>query len=110
MTANVLFPGSVMPGSGAAIVLPLTALHRENEKPGVWVVDPKTSRVSLKPVTIGQYRENGVVIEAGLAAGDIVVTAGVNRLVAGQTVRALPAPASTSRQTAQSAGAAKVPR
>jgi hypothetical protein len=43
--------------------------------------------VSLRPVEIGPYREDGVVIRAGLNVGDLVVTAGVHKLTAGQTVR-----------------------
>ena len=78
-------------------MLPLTALYRKDDKAAVWIVDPKSGVVTLKPVTVGQYRESGVEILQGVAAGDTVVTAGVNKLVAGQVVRPLtpqpPAPA-----------------
>jgi len=106
MTANVLFPGEAKAGTRETILLPLTALYRpagqsvqggQADKPSVWVVDPKTGQVALKPVTVAQYRENGAEISAGLALGETVVTAGVNKLVAGQVVRPLtsqtPAPA-----------------
>ena len=36
---------------------------------------------------IGQFREDGVTIVEGLKAGDVVVTAGVHKLRAGQSVR-----------------------
>ncbi|HUL57133.1 MAG TPA: efflux transporter periplasmic adaptor subunit, partial [Usitatibacter sp.] len=53
----------------------------------VWIVDPATSRVKLRPVNVGQYREDGVTITSGLNAGDVVVTAGVHKLRADQPVR-----------------------
>jgi membrane fusion protein, multidrug efflux system len=50
-------------------------------------VDPKSSRVALRQVAVGQYREDGVTITSGLAAGDVVVTAGVHKLRPNQLVR-----------------------
>ena len=41
----------------------------------------------LRPVTVGQFREDGVTVTRGLAAGDIVVTAGVHKLKSDQVVR-----------------------
>jgi hypothetical protein len=43
--------------------------------------------VSLRPVEIAQYREDGVVIAAGLRAGEWVVATGANKLHEGQQVR-----------------------
>jgi RND family efflux transporter MFP subunit len=85
MSANVGFHGN---DKGAAILLPLTAITRDREKgePAVWVVDPATSKVGLRTVTIGQYREDGVSVLAGLNPGDLVVTAGVHKLLPGQQV------------------------
>ena len=68
-------------------MLPLTALTQIDGNPAVWVVDPRTSKVQLRPVTVGAYREDGVTVTAGLQAGEVVVTAGVHKLLAGQTVR-----------------------
>jgi RND family efflux transporter MFP subunit len=84
MTANVVVRGD---GIGNVAVLPLTALYQQDGKPAVWIYDPGTQKVSLHPVEIGPYREDGVVIRAGLNVGDLVVTAGVHKLTAGQTVR-----------------------
>ena len=93
MTANVLVSSNAAAATREAIVLPLTALYRKDDKAAVWIVDPKSGQVALKPVTVGNYRENGVEIQQGVSAGDVVVTAGVNKLVAGQVVRPLaPAP------------------
>jgi membrane fusion protein, multidrug efflux system len=85
MTANVLIGGA---GREAAL-LPLTAVYTDNGKPGVWVVDQRSGKVELRPVQLGQYREDGVTILDGLKNGEIVVTAGVQKLVPGQVVRPL---------------------
>jgi len=84
MTANVVLRGE---GIANVAVLPLTALYQRDGKPAVWIYDPATQKVSLRPIEIGPYREDGVVILSGLNVGDLVVTAGVHKLTAGQTVR-----------------------
>lgn len=68
------------------VVLPGGALFDKGGKPAVWVVD-KNSEVSLKPVTVVRYEIDRVVVGEGLSKGDIVVTAGVNRLHDRQKVR-----------------------
>ena len=85
MTANV---GLQRDGGAAAALLPLPSIyHSDDGKPAVWVYDPQTHQVGLRPVTIARYREDGVVIASGLAAGEWVVSAGVHKLRPGQTVR-----------------------
>ena len=84
MTANVAFNPSADSG---IVLLPLSALAGNDQKPAVWIVDPATSRVKLRAVIVGQYREDGVTITSGLNAGDIVVTAGVHKLRDDQPVR-----------------------
>jgi len=84
MTANVAL------GDGAAgqvITLPLTALTQADGKPAVWVFDPLTGKVNLRPVVVGAYREDGVVVRDGLRPGEIVVTVGVHKLLPDETVR-----------------------
>jgi len=84
MTANVMFN----PAADASLVLlPLSALARNRAEPAVWIVDPQSSQVKLRPVTVGQYREDGVTITSGLNPGEIVVTAGVHKLRKDQVVR-----------------------
>jgi multidrug efflux system membrane fusion protein len=84
MTANVVFN----PAADASLVLlPLSALARGGNDAAVWIVDPKTSQVKMRKVAIGQFREDGVTITSGLAAGDVVVTAGVHKLRSDQVVR-----------------------
>lgn len=74
------------------VLLPLTALLRDGEAASVWIVDPKTSRVAPRRVQVGQFREDGATILSGLAAGEIVVAAGVHKLRDGQAVRLPAAP------------------
>ena len=38
-------------------------------------------------MTVGQYREDGVVVTSGVANGDWIVAAGVHKLQPGQVVR-----------------------
>ncbi|KAA2284370.1 efflux RND transporter periplasmic adaptor subunit [Arenimonas fontis] len=66
--------------------VPLSALHRLDERPAVWVVDKASGAVSLRPVEIGAYGEEAVPVLAGLQAGDWVVAAGVHLLREGQRV------------------------
>jgi len=84
MTANVGLRGA---GRGGAVLIPAPALYRKDGAPAVWVYDPKARTVALRPVEIGQFREDGVVVAAGLADGEWIVAAGVNKLQPGQAVR-----------------------
>lgn len=84
MTAGVTVTDALDPEE---LIVPLTALYHQNTQTAVWVVDPKTSQVQLKPVQVQRYTEGGAVIGSGLAAGDTVVLKGVNELYAGQPVQ-----------------------
>ena len=87
MTANVLLDGS---GDTKVVTLPLSALDQSAGVPSVWVVDPETRKTAPRPVAIGAYREDGVTVRTGLSAGEVVVAAGVHKLVAGEVVRLAP--------------------
>ncbi len=71
------------------IVLPQSALLQEGETSNVWVVDPETSTVSRRTVTINSKGKNAVdvIIVSGLQAGERVAVAGVHSLKDGQRVR-----------------------
>ncbi len=86
MTANVLLGERA---GTEVITLPLTALTQVDGKAAVWVVDPQTNKVNLRPVAIGAYREDGVTVRDGLRPGEVVVTAGVHKLLPGETVRVM---------------------
>ena len=66
---------------------PLTALFQQGKEPALWVVDPKTGSLTLKPVKVASYREDAVLVASGVNEGDMVVTAGVHKLDAAQRVR-----------------------
>jgi len=71
----------------SGIEIPGSALVRSGAQPAVWVVDPKTETVSLRPIEVGGQDAGRVTIAAGLEPGDMVVTAGVQALHPGQRVR-----------------------
>lgn len=81
--------GRLKATTAPVVVLPGGALYDKTGKPAVWVYVADTSTVALKPVTVSRFETDRVVIANGLAKGEIVVTAGVNRLREGQKVRLL---------------------
>ncbi|MFL5267284.1 MAG: efflux RND transporter periplasmic adaptor subunit [Stellaceae bacterium] len=84
--ANVV--GSVVLDESRSVTLPGSALFQKDGKPAVWVVD-KDGSVQLKPITVQRYQGDSVIVGDGLAQGDVVVTAGVQKLLPGQKVRVL---------------------
>jgi RND family efflux transporter MFP subunit len=89
--------GRMEMGGGAVIAVPPSALTRADRQPAVWVVDPRSQQVALRPVEVLRFDPARVVIGQGLEAGDIVVTAGVQALRPGQAVRLLGAQAAPAR-------------
>lgn len=84
MTATVyLTPADSTPG----FVLPLSSLLRQSDRPAVWVVGREPGRPTLTPVEVREYRQESVVIAAGVKPGDLVVTAGVQKIDSGLVVR-----------------------
>ena len=68
--------------------LPADALFSDTtESPAVWVVDGATKVVTLRPVVVASFESRSVVVEDGLADGDLVVTSGASRLRPAQVVR-----------------------
>lgn len=66
-------------------VLPGAAIYQTNDNPSVWVV--RNNRAQLIPVQIAGYNDNNVIISGGLTKGDVVITAGIAKLVPDQEVR-----------------------
>lgn len=79
--------GRLKASTRPVVVLPSGALFDKGGEPAVWVVNRSNGTVTLKLVTVERYETDKVVIAAGLEPGDVVVTAGVNRLREGQNVR-----------------------
>lgn len=90
MTARVEIPIASRDSHQAAI--PLSAIFTPQHEPAqshVWIVDTDTQKVRLQPVRVGKTLSNDLMAVSGLAAGELIVSAGVQRLVEGQTVRVL---------------------
>lgn len=66
--------------------LPLSALTQHQGRPAVWVVDARSARVHLTPVTIGAYGELGVPVLSGIGPNDWVVAAGAHLLLEGEQI------------------------
>ncbi|HAB74389.1 MAG TPA: multidrug transporter subunit MdtA [Pantoea sp.] len=88
-----------------AIVIPAAALQMGNEGHFVWVVN-SDNKVSKKSVTAGLQDSHQVVINAGLSAGERVVTDGLDRLTEGAQVDVV-APQSTALKSSRAAQPAK---
>jgi len=82
MTANVAVASS---GGRQAVYIPLAAIYQTGDTPGVWIVANDT--VSLRPVKVGAFGNGQIQVLEGLQDGDVVVTAGVQKLREGQKVR-----------------------
>lgn len=81
--------GRVVVDGGPVIELPASALTRLNDKPAVWVVDPKAQTVALRAVEVLRFTPATVTLSEGIKPSEIVVTAGVQALHPGQKVRLL---------------------
>ena len=72
-----------------AWTVPVTAAQSdENGQPIVWKIDPATMTVARAPVELGELVDDRVLIESGLAEGDMVAVSGVSQLREGMEVRA----------------------
>jgi membrane fusion protein, multidrug efflux system len=78
--------------SATGISVPASALTTIDREPALWIVDPASLTVTLRPVEVLRFDPATVVISQGLDGGEIVVTAGVQALHPGQKVRLLGAP------------------
>ncbi len=86
MTAQVSF--AAKNSAVGNFIVPLSAIFQQGDKAAVWVVAADHS-VSLRTVQVANYRDDGAVISAGIAAGVRIVSAGVHKLVAGEKIHAI---------------------
>ncbi|KAB2917120.1 MAG: efflux RND transporter periplasmic adaptor subunit [Dechloromonas sp.] len=82
LSASVSFPRE----GTMAVVVPPAALYQQDGKPAVWIIDAGNT-VQLRAIDVATYRDDGVVVRSGLAAGERIVAAGAFRLAAGEKVR-----------------------
>jgi RND family efflux transporter MFP subunit len=67
--------------------LPLTAVMQQQGQTAVWIVDPASMTVKVQGITVAGADGNEVIVNSGLGAGQLVVTAGVHTLNPGQKVK-----------------------
>ena len=97
-TATVLLAGPA--AATPAIKLPLAAVFEQGGRSQVWVVDRGTMTLKRQAVGIAGAEGNQALIQSGLAAGQVVVTAGVHVLNEGQKVRFYAEPAAAAAAAA----------
>ncbi len=85
MTTRVRF-NSADSSANSGILIPSSAVTEINGKPSVWVIDAN-NKAQPREVAAGEFTEDGVLINAGLAAGEKIATAGVHTLVKDQAVK-----------------------
>jgi RND family efflux transporter MFP subunit len=86
MTAYAVFVGA---NDNDALSVPLSAVYVQGQSSGVWQI-AADGKVSLKPVTVVQFRETTALIKAingSVKTGDTIVAAGVHKLREGEVVK-----------------------
>ena len=81
--------GTIQIGAGSGLRIPASALTSAEGRPAVFLLDPESETVSLRPVEVESFGVVDVLVARGLAPDDIVVSAGVQTLRPGQQVRLL---------------------
>ncbi|OAI03384.1 efflux transporter periplasmic adaptor subunit [Methylomonas methanica] len=86
MTATVHIDAN----TASRIAIPLSAVYTPQNQPdhsSVWLVDEQAATVKSVPVRLGETLAGERIAVDGLAAGQLLVSAGVQRLAEGQAVR-----------------------
>ncbi|MDD4915706.1 MAG: efflux RND transporter periplasmic adaptor subunit [Methylococcales bacterium] len=86
MTATV----HVAANTASGIAIPLSAVYTPQNQPNhpmVWLVDEQAATVKSEPVRLGKTLAGERVAVEGLVTGQLLVSAGVQRLAEGQAVR-----------------------
>lgn len=82
MTAKVM---TANPDGQPTASIPLAAIFQTGDTPCVWVINDGV--VALRPVRVGAFGDDKIQVLEGLQDGDVIVTAGVQKLREGQKVR-----------------------
>lgn len=69
-----------------SIELPWSAMTSDAGQPAVWVVDPQTKAVAIRPVEVDSYGSGRFSVRAGVNPGEIVVSNGTKFLNKGEVV------------------------
>ena len=86
MTLGALVNGSGPMNQQKVVLVPWPSLFEIDGRPAVWVIDPRSNVVSLKPIAIARYTRDHIAVSDGLQSGEVVVSAGVQMLRPGQKV------------------------
>src|SRR5690606_11877422 len=79
------------------VKIPLTSLIHLGQQSMVWIFEPASETVCVRPVTISQILTDGTaVVSSGLNAGEIVLSAGVHSVKEGEKVKLLPSVSPTN--------------
>lgn len=70
----------------SVIELPWSSMASLAGKPAVWVIDPETKAVSIRPVDVITYNSGRFSIRSGVKPGETVVATGANFLSQGEVV------------------------
>jgi RND family efflux transporter MFP subunit len=91
MTAQVtVLPDQGERPEGSAYAVPVeSAATGDDGRAFVWKIDPGTMQASRLPVELGEFRGKQVLIESGVAPGDLIAASGVHHLREGMKVRRL---------------------
>ncbi len=95
MTLGALVNGTAPMNQKKVVLVPWAALFEIDGRPAVWVIDPQSNVVSLKPITVTRYTKDHIAVSSGLQSGELVVSAGVQMLRPGQKVEIVPEPKPT---------------
>ena len=81
---NVIFKSQ----SGSKVTIPASALFESDERSCVWIYSDSSGKVEKRYVVVEALNTDGTaVITSGLGKGEIIVTAGVNKLSNSQIVK-----------------------
>ncbi len=86
MTATVHIDAN----TASHIAIPLSAVytpHNQPDHPSVWLVDEQAATVKSAPVRLGEAQDGERIAVEGVTPGQLLVSAGVQRLAEGQAVR-----------------------
>ncbi len=84
-------------GEPSLVNIPLSAVFEVENASTVWIYNVSTQTVEARTIKIREIHSDGtVVVSKGLDIGEIVVTAGVHKLRAGEKVKLLPVVSSTN--------------
>ncbi|MGC9369951.1 MAG: efflux RND transporter periplasmic adaptor subunit [Paracoccaceae bacterium] len=79
--------GTITRAETPHVMLPHTAMTARADGPAVWVVDPDSMTVSLRPIRVARFETGRIVVQDGLPEGTLVVTRGAHLLYPGRVVR-----------------------